>query len=102
MIAAGFLCFLSQADVRQSKQVGEANRTRGCQSAGVSDDVSGHFVVHGAGPSPPSPSIAPSLPLSPSVSLCLSLGMRLDLGQKCGLCVLCSFTLFRTEAAEYN
>ena len=49
MIAAGFLCFLSQADVRQSKQVGEANRTRGCQSARVSDDVSGHFVVHGAG-----------------------------------------------------
>ena len=73
MIAAGFLCFLSQADVRQSKQVGEANRTRGCQSAGVSDDVSGHFVVHGAGPSPPSPSIAPSLPLSLSVSLSLSL-----------------------------
>ena len=70
MIAAGFLCFLSQADVRQSKQVGEANRTRGCQSARVSDEVSGHFGVHGAGPPPP-------LPLSLLLSLFLSLSLSL-------------------------
>ena len=49
LIDAGLLCFLSQADVRKSKQVGDANRTHGCQSAGVCGNVSGHLVVHGVG-----------------------------------------------------